>query len=56
MRYKVIGEHIIDTTTNEIVETLSIPQYEDTLTFECKIMNGELVPNRDNDILIWAPA
>lgn len=55
MRYKVSGEHIIDTTNHRVVMTLSLPKWEATLNLECKILNGERVAKWVDGVLIFVP-
>jgi hypothetical protein len=59
-QYQVHDDKIVDTHTGKVEMILSIPKYESTLNFTCKIMNGELVPKWEllgngDEVLIWIP-
>jgi hypothetical protein len=52
-RFKVYDDTIVDTYNHAVVMRLSLPYREATLTFTCKVLNGELVPKWDDGVLIW---
>jgi hypothetical protein len=55
MRYKIINDSIVDTHTCWVKMRLSVPKYETTLQFQCKVLNGQLVPKWVDGTLTWAP-
>ena len=54
-RYHISGDAIVETATSHVYMRLSLPKWEDTLKFTCKLMNGELVAHWDGDVVVFIP-
>lgn len=53
-QFKVVDNSIVDSYSGKAVLSLS-SGWESTLSFECKVLNKELVPNWVDGVLIWIP-